>query len=806
MKYVCVHGHFYQPPRENPWMDRVRREPSAAPYHDWNERITAECYGPNAHARILDASGRIAKILSTYAHMSFNMGPTLLSWLESQAPATYGAVVAADAESAARFGGHGSAMAQGYNHVILPLADDRDRRTQVAWGVADFKHRFGRSPEGMWLPETAVDTPTLEALAAAGIAFTVLAPRQAARVRAPGAGVWKDVKDGAVDTTRSYKVSLPSGRSIAVFFYDGPVSQAVAFEGLLTRGEHLAGRLKAAFPPDSGPGALAHVATDGESYGHHHRFGEMALAWALDELSRCAEVRLTNYAQHLALFPPAWEAEVVENSSWSCAHGVERWRSDCGCHTGGRAGWTQAWRAPLRGALDRLRDASRQVFEEKARGLFKDPWAARDAYVGVLLGRTKAAADRFLAEHAARPLSGQDEVLALRLMELERHAMLMYTSCGWFFNDLAGLETVQVLRYAARVLELARQVGGPDLSGPFLAKLREARSNVEEEGDGAAVFQRHAETARVTFLAASARHGARSLSRENPKVTHYGLWELTQEDVRRLRRGEARMSVGLLSVASTATRAATQAAYCYVLDGGPLPVGAAGLFKGMKAYEQMAWETTNLFSQGDAEGLRRALEKHFPEGPDVRRQLDEEDERHAAEGLLEGAAAESEAALAALYERQAPLLRALARRGIRAPRALSAAAEFALNGKVARLLAAPAPDLSAVEGVLDELKAEAVRLDEEALAYSLGRLLRRLAETVSEHPGDPRAAAALADAAALAHRRAPGADLWSAQNDVYKAVTKLLPERRALAAKGDSDAAAWCLSLEAAAAQLNIKV
>ncbi|TPW19948.1 MAG: glycoside hydrolase protein, partial [Elusimicrobia bacterium] len=805
MRYVCVHGHFYQPPRENPWMDRVRREPSAAPYHDWNERITAECYGPNAHARILDSTGRITKIMSTYSRMSFNMGPTLLSWLEAQAPATYAAIVASDAESAARFGGHGSAMAQAYNHVILPLADERDRRTQVAWGVADFRHRFGRRPEGMWLPETAVDVPSLEALAEAGIAFTVLAPRQAARVRPPG-GAWKDVRDSSVDPTRSYKVSLPSGRSIAVFFYDGPVSQAVAFEGLLTRGEHLAGRLCAAFPPEAPDGALAHVATDGESYGHHHRFGEMALAWALDRLAGSKEIRLTNYAQHLALFPPAWEAEVVEPSSWSCAHGVERWRSDCGCHTGGRAGWTQAWRAPLRGALDRLRDGARQVFEDKARGLFKDPWAARDAYIGVVLRRSKETTDAFLAAHAARPLSGQDEVVALRLMELQRHAMLMYTSCGWFFNDLSGLETVQVLRYAARTHELALEVGGPDLSGPFLAKLREARSNVDGEGDGAAIYERRARSAHADVLSAAARHGSRSLSRESAKSTRYGLWELTQEDARRLRRGEARLSVGLLSIASAQTRAATQIAYCYVLDGGPLPRGAAGLFKGMKAYEAMSWETTNLFSQGDTEALRRALDKHFPEGPDVRRQLDEEDELHAAEGLLEGAAAESEAALSALYERQAPLLRALARRGIRAPRALCTAAEFALNGKVARLLQADSPDLPAVEAVLDELKAEAVRLDEDALAYGLGRLLRRLAEDVLKSPDDPRAAAALAEAAALAHRRTPGADLWTAQNDVYAAVTRLRPARHARALRGDEAAASWCRSLEAAAQHLNIKV
>ncbi|MBI3300169.1 MAG: DUF3536 domain-containing protein [Elusimicrobia bacterium] len=802
--FVCVHGHFYQPPRENPWLESVQREESASPYHDWNERITAECYGPNAHARILDAQGRITAIVSTYARMSFDFGPTLLSWLEARAPSTYAAVLAADREGAARFGGHGPAMAQAYNHVILPLADARDKRTQVLWGAADFKRRFGRATEGMWLPETAADTATLEALADAGVLFTVLAPRQASRVRPPGAGGWTEAGDAGVDTSRAYRVLLPSGRRIAVYFYDGGVSQAVAFEGLLTRGEHLAGRLTGVLPPDAPEGSLAHIATDGETYGHHHRFGEMALAWALEDIARGSGTRLTNYAEHLALHPPEWDAELVEGSSWSCAHGVERWRSDCGCHTGGRSGWTQAWRGPLRAALDRLRDGTRSFFEEAARPLLKDAWAARDAYIDVVLDRSPESVARFLAAHAAKPLAPAEEVQVLRLMELQRHAMLMYTSCGWFFNDLAGLETVQVLRYAARALELAKEAGGPDLGEPFLALLAKARSNDPAEGDGRQLFARRVLPARADALTAAAWHGTASIAEERAKTARFDCWELTQEDSRRLRKGEARLAVGRLSIVSTMTRAATQASYCYLLEGEPLPGGAVSIFPGLKAYEAMLWETTNLFSQGDFGALRAAIAKHFPEGPQARRTLSADEERRSAELLLQGPAALAEEAFVRLYEGQAPLLRALARRGIRAPEALSAAAKFALNVRVRRLLEEPEPDLKAVADALDELGSEAVALDEEGLAYALSRLLRRLCEAVQAHPEDARAATVLAEAAALAKRRAPGADLWTVQNLLFAVVTDLLPERRKR--RADAAPSAWVHAIQAAASHLNIKV
>jgi alpha-amylase/alpha-mannosidase (GH57 family) len=454
-KWVCIHGHFYQPPRENPWLEAIEPQPSAHPYRDWNERITAECYRPNMAARVVDNNNQIIRIVDNYQRMSFNVGPTLMSWLELHAPDVHNALVEADAASQLRFSGHGSAMAQAYNHMIMPLASPRDRATQVRWGIADFRKRFGRSPEGMWLPECAVDTASLEALAAEGIAFTVLAPHQARAWRPPN-GEWRT---NPVDPGRAYKYALPSGRTIDLFFYDGAVAQAVAFERLLADGHKIIERMTHRGHAEGDAPTLCHIATDGETYGHHHRYGDMALAWALSQVEEGWQgTRLTNYGEFRAKVPATWEVQLVENSSWSCAHGVERWREDCGCNSGNKPGWNQRWRRPLRDAFDFLRDQVAGALDTVGALLFRDPWAARDAYIEVLLG-TSVARDQFLAKHAAHVLTVEERVRALSVMEMARHAMLMYTSCGWFFDDLSGIETIQCIQYAARVAELLADIG-----------------------------------------------------------------------------------------------------------------------------------------------------------------------------------------------------------------------------------------------------------------------------------------------------------------------------------------------------------
>ena len=457
-RYLCIHGHFYQPPREDAWTGQIPPEPSAIPFANWNERIAAECYAPNAQAAILDAEGDVAERVNNYASISFNVGPTLLDWLERRQPKVVEALRDADRRSAQRLG-EGNAMAQAYHHAILPLASERDRVTEVAWGAAAFERTFGRRPKGMWLPEAAVDTLSLEVLADAGIAFTLLAPRQAKAIRPP-AGAWRGVEEG-VPTHRPYLVRLPSGRSITVFFYDGPLSQAVAFERVLDNGGTFAERMlhAARHRPD---GSLLHLATDGESYGHHHRFGEMALAFALRSVERAPDVVLTNYAAYLATHPATWEARIVEPSSWSCAHGVERWRSNCGCAADASRGLRHGWRSPLRRALDRLRDVAASAFEQALSPLVEDPWALRDEW-GSLRYRPQEEQDQRLhgvlrascrtAEHAAVLRDG---------LETQRHALAMYASCGWFFDEPTGIEPLNNLRHAMVVLSrLPVEVSGP---------------------------------------------------------------------------------------------------------------------------------------------------------------------------------------------------------------------------------------------------------------------------------------------------------------------------------------------------------
>lgn len=487
-RYLCVHGHFYQPPRENPWTGRIGTEASAAPYRNWNERITEECYRPNARTLLLERDGASRELPPNYSRMSFNFGPTLLAWLDGHAEDVSAAIRRADRDSRERFSGHGAAIAQAYNHPILPLANARDRRTQVWWGIRDFEHRFGRSPEGMWLPETAVDRATLEILADFGIRFTILAPEQASRVRPSGSDTeWNDVSGGRIDPRKAYAIRLPSGRELALFFYDGPVSHAIAFGALSEGGEALARRL-GSLASDTPEPQLLHVATDGETYGHHHPGGERVLAEALDEIERSGFARLTSYGEFLSLHPPRDEVEIVENTAWSCAHGLGRWRDDCTCRTGSNPGWVQIWRGPLREALDRLRDSLAEVFEDRGRAIFPDPWAARDASIEIVLDPSPAVFEDFLRRHARREVTQEERADARRLLEMQRHTMLMYTSCGWFFDDPSGLETMQILRYAARAIELAPASLRPPIEDAFRLALEGVKSNDEAAGDARRIF------------------------------------------------------------------------------------------------------------------------------------------------------------------------------------------------------------------------------------------------------------------------------------------------------------------------------
>ncbi|HWS72075.1 MAG TPA: DUF3536 domain-containing protein, partial [Thermoanaerobaculia bacterium] len=508
-------------------------------------------YGPNASARILDGRDRIRRIVNNYASISFNFGATLLSWLEAKAPETYAAILDADRISRERFGGHGSAIAQAYNHMIMPLANARDQRTQVRWGLRDFESRFGRKPEGMWLPETAVDIDSLEALAAEGIAFTILEPNQALRYRTLGDEEWTDA-NGGIDPTCVYRCNLPSGRSIDIFFYDGPISRAVAFEQLLARGENLAHRLAGAFSLTRSHAQLVNIATDGETYGHHHRNGDMALAYALHYIEEHGLAHLTNYGQYREQHPPTCEVEIVENTAWSCSHGLERWRSDCGCNTGAGAGWNQQWRTPLRGALDWLRDQAAELFEREGSLVLRDPWLARDEYIDVVLDRSEANVDAFLAKHAVSAEASGNRIL--ELLELQRNAMLMYTSCGWFFNDISGIETVQVLHYAARVAQLAERISGRSFEPELLTRLDRARSNIAHNGTARHIYQRDVFPMRLDLARVAAHYAVQSLFDTFDEVATIYCYRITRRDLEQQRSGRARIAVARITVMSLITR------------------------------------------------------------------------------------------------------------------------------------------------------------------------------------------------------------------------------------------------------------
>ncbi len=563
-RYTCIHGHFYQPPRENPWLEAVEVQDSASPDHDWNARVTRECYAPNARSRLKDNQGRIVHLLNNYAWMSFNFGPTLLAWMEQERPDVLQGIVEGDRLSRERRGGHGNALAQVYNHMIMPLASEQDKRTQVLWGIADFRRHFGREPEGMWLAETAADTATLEALADAGIRFTILAPRQAKRWRRIGEENWTEIVDG-IDPSRAYLCRLPSGKTINLFFYDGVISRQVAFERLLDSGEKFLGRLMQGFDDSRQHPQLMHIATDGESYGHHHAHGDMALAYVLHKLSQDPHLKLTNYGEYLELHPPEWEVEIHDHSSWSCVHGVERWRSDCGCKM--RSDWQQAWRGPLRQALDGLKKRLDELFVSKGRECFPDPWAARDGYISVIHDRGPESVQRFMQQYAHPSLAEAKTRDALNLLEMQRHAMLMYTSCGWFFDEISGLETTQCLRYAARAMQLARRFQ-LDAEPELVQELEKAPSNLPQLKNGRVVWERIIQPSRVELERVLAHYAISLIYRQpgsNGSVYSYEV-ERLDEEVRG--RGNTHLAVGRLRVRSRLTGDEAEASFVVVHYGG----------------------------------------------------------------------------------------------------------------------------------------------------------------------------------------------------------------------------------------------
>jgi len=674
-RFICIHGHFYQPPRENAWLEVIELQDSAHPYHDWNERISAECYGPNTASRILDKEGVIKNILNNYSKISFNFGPTLLSWMENNDREIYNAILEADQESMLQFGGHGSAVAQVYNHLIMPLANRKDKETQILWGIRDFESRFKRKPEGMWLAETAVDYETLELLAEHNIKFTILAPRQAKATRILD-GEWRHVNDQTVDTHKTYQCKLPSGKQIALFFYDGNISQSVAFNGLLNDGKRFADDLLKSFnEKDSGP-QLVHVATDGETYGHHHKHGEMALAFCLNQIDKNKQVSLTNYAQYLTLFPIVDEAEIIEDSSWSCVHGVERWRSNCGCNSGAHPGWHQEWRKPLRGALDWLRDATSEIFEREGSKILSDPWKARDEYISIVLKRSDENIKRFLKDHAIAEAS---ENRVLRLMEMQRHAMLMYTSCGWFFDEVSGIETIQVMQYACRVVQLASQIGDVDLEMEFLKRLEQVPSNAPSLENAANVYRKHVIPSRTNLQRVGMHFAVSSLFEDEPESLIIFNYATANEFFIKKEAGEQKLALGITKVKSLVTKSEKKFAFAVVCIGVHNIIGNISLDMDPEKFASMQIRMVNAFGEGRLGDVIGLMQTYF--GPDKYTiwQLFQDEKRKVLDKIAHQSLHDLEESLRRTYNRDYPLVNALANNDIPIPNAYRTTFEYILN-------------------------------------------------------------------------------------------------------------------------------
>lgn len=761
--FVCIHGHFYQPPRENPWLEVVEVQDSAAPFHDWNQRVTAECYAPNAAARVLSPAGKIESIVNNYQRISFNFGPTLLDWMAAETPEVLEALKEADQASAQRWG-HGNALAQVYNHLIMPLATRRDKLTQIRWGMRDFEHHFGRPAEGMWLAETAVDLESLELMAAEGIKFTILAPDQAQAVRPPKGKDWQAVGQGGGEVGRSYRVATPAG-DMAVFFYQGPLSRGVAFERLLDDGARFAARIKESLPKSDGDPLLL-MATDGESYGHHHRFGEMALAFALNRLEQDPSVELTNLAAYLATHPPQWEAKIVENSSWSCPHGVERWKSDCGCALNPGRGWSQAWRAPLRQAVDRLIERLAGLLDSQGPGLLNDPWAARDDYVGLILDDTLSNREKFLARHQARDLSPEEKVRVLKLMESQRWGLFAATSCAWFFDDLAGIEAVQNLRFAARALQLAGELDGEGWEEELAGILAPARSNQPGEGDGADIWRRRVASARVGPRRVAAHAAISGVMGEEPPPEELFIYDLVSSGHHHRSNLGLDLSWGKLTVTHRRLAEPHQLIYAALHPGGHE-------FLAQVAFDPGDWDPNSL--EQPAEPLLRLLDQRALKGLLAKNLGGEaftlgdlflEGRRSLAQEMLSRTLANEFDLARNLYETHRDTMRFLQEINVPRPKLFEALASAVLAGELIQLLTGDPRSLS--PGRLGEVVSQARELDLDLKGPRVRRAAEEaLSAEVAALAADPQEESPLERAGAildLADALTLSPNLWQAQN------------------------------------------
>ena len=680
--FLTIHGHFYQPPRENPWLEAIELQETALPFHDWNERINRECYNPNSFSKIVDNRNRILDVVNNYEYMSFNFGPTLLSWMDKHAPHTYERIIKADIESRAEHNGHGNAMAQVYNHIIMPLANERDKETQIKWGIYDFEYRFGRKPEGIWLAETAVDDDTLRLCEENGIKFVVLSPYQALKVREETSKEWQDVSWGNVDPARSYRYNIKSaeGKFIDLFFYDGAISRSVAFDELLKDGNKFIKRLKEGVSDLRDYPQLINIATDGESYGHHTKFGDMALAYVVKIKAEEEGFKITNYAEYLSNYRSNWESDIKQASSWSCFHGVGRWKEDCGCSTGGHPGWNQKWRKPLRGALDYLRDEFVEIFEsEGAKYFVDDVWEVRNRYIEVILDRSDITLNKFQDENFREGLLDEEKVRAMELLEIQRQAMLMYTSCGWFFSEISGIETVQIMKYAARAMQLARKFSGKNFEERFLEILSEAQSNIPEFGNGRQIFEKFVKPSIVSLKQIASLWAISSLYKDFEDEENIYCYTVTKKDYMKTTKDNSTFVTGNISLTSNITRQKTDYIFALVqYSGGDFH---CSIKQYSEDYPQLKQELSKIFENASITEIIRALDEHFGKEYFTLKDIFIEERRHILEQLLKEKMEHFSQMYQDIYNQGKSSIYQMKKLGVEIPEEFKIATKYALGKK-----------------------------------------------------------------------------------------------------------------------------
>lgn len=681
--FLTIHGHFYQPPRENPWLEAIELQDSALPFHDWNERINKECYNPNSISKIVDNRNRILDVVNNYEHMSFNFGPTLLSWMEHFAPLTYERIIKADIESVSEHSGHGNAMAQVYNHIIMPLANENDKQTQIKWGIRDFEYRFGRKPEGMWLAETAVDDETLKFLEGNGIKFTVLSPYQALKFRQEGDKDWQDVSWGNIDPARSYRYYIKSapGKFIDLFFYDGAISRSVAFDELLKDGNKFIKRLKEGISDCRDYPQLINIATDGESYGHHTKFGDMALSYVLKIRAKDEGFKITNYAEYLDKYRSNCEVDIKQASSWSCFHGVGRWKEDCGCSTGGHPGWNQKWRKPLRDALDYLRDELIVVFENEGQKYFDNVWNVRNKYINVILDRNEMNVKKFQQENFKPDLTDDDKVHAMELLEIQRQAMLMYTSCGWFFSEISGIETVQIMKYAARAMQLAARFTSKNLEEKFLEILSQAKSNIPEFGTGKDIFERFVKPSIITVKQIATLWALSSLYQDFEDEENVYCYTITRKAYKKVQKNSSTFIVGHIEIQSKITLQKSNVMFALMQYAGGDFHCTIKEYSDDAEFNRIKNDLIKIYTMNTLTEIIRALDEYFGKEYFTLKDIFIEERRKILQILLKGKLKKFSQTYQEMYDEGKGSIYHLQGLGLSIPDEFKISAEYALSHK-----------------------------------------------------------------------------------------------------------------------------